>query len=68
MSKLWKKLPWILGFALVVLCLLKPDWLPWVLLFAVVAACLFMPKRGLIGPLALPADDAFLPTEQVQWW
>lgn len=25
-------------------------------------------QRGLIGPVSLPADDAFLPTQDVQWW
>lgn len=68
MSKLWKKLPWILGAILILICLLKPSLLPWILLIAVVFACLFMPRRGLIGPVTLPADDAFLPKEQVQWW
>ncbi|MDD1622697.1 MAG: carotenoid 1,2-hydratase [Methylococcaceae bacterium] len=68
MSKLWKKLPWILAGILVLIGLLVPSLLPWALLVAVVVACLFMPKRGLIGPVELPADDAFLPTQQVQWW
>lgn len=68
MSKLWKKLPWIIAALLVVLCILKPQLLPWVLLAVAVFVCWFMPKRGLIGPIVLPADDAFLPTEQVQWW
>ncbi|ABK44108.1 secreted hydrolase-like protein [Magnetococcus marinus MC-1] len=26
------------------------------------------PKRGLIGPVEIPQNDAFLPNEQVQWW
>nr|CRH05452.1 Protein of unknown function. Putative secreted hydrolase-like protein [Candidatus Magnetococcus massalia] len=28
----------------------------------------FAPKKGLIGPVEIPADDAFLPEEDVQWW
>ncbi|MGZ4958119.1 MAG: lipocalin family protein [Methylomonas sp.] len=68
MSKIWKKLPWIIAGILIAIVLLYPSFLPWALLIAVVGACLFMPKRGLIGPVELPADDAFLPTEQVQWW
>lgn len=68
MSKLWKKLPWILAAVLAVVGLLQPAWLPWLLLVAAVLTCLFRPRRGLIGPVQLPADDAFLPKEQVQWW
>lgn len=68
MSKLWKKLPWIIAGLILLISLFNPSLLPWLLLAAVLAACLFMPKRGLIGPVDLPADDAFLPTEQVQWW
>lgn len=68
MSKLWKKLPWILAAVLAAIGLAVPSWLPWILLAAAVFACLFMPRRGLIGPVELPADDAFLPAEQVQWW
>lgn len=68
MSKLWKNFHWVIALALAIICLLQPHWTPWILLAAVVFVCLFMPKRGLIGPVALPADDAFLPTEQVQWW
>ncbi len=26
------------------------------------------PKKSLIGPIELPADDAFLPSQPVQWW
>ncbi|MEG3640587.1 carotenoid biosynthesis protein [Magnetococcus sp. PR-3] len=26
------------------------------------------PKKGLIGPVEIPQDDAFIPEEQVQWW
>jgi predicted secreted hydrolase/uncharacterized membrane protein len=29
---------------------------------------LFAPKKDLIGPIELPADDAFLPSQPVQWW
>lgn len=68
MSKLWKKLPWIIAGLILLISLLDPPLLPWLLLAATVGACLFMPKRGLIGPVELPADDAFLPSEQVQWW
>lgn len=68
MRKIWKKLPWIVGGLVLLTGLLSPGLLPWLLLIMVVIACLFMPKRGLIGPIQLPAQDAFLPTEQVQWW
>lgn len=68
MSKFWKKLPWIIAGILIVITWFVPSFLPWALLIAVVGVCLFMPRRGLIGPVELPADDAFLPTEQVQWW
>ncbi|CAD6877675.1 hypothetical protein [Methylomonas albis] len=68
MRKLWKKLPWIIAGILLIIGLLKPPLLPWMLLILTVAAYLFLPRRGLIGPVQLPADDAFLPSEQVQWW
>lgn len=68
MNTLWKKLPWLVALILLVIGLLAPTVLPWALLIVVVVACLFLPKRGLIGPVELPADDAFLPSEQVQWW
>ncbi|QPK64651.1 carotenoid 1,2-hydratase [Methylomonas sp. LL1] len=68
MSKLWKKLPWIIAGVLIVISLLIPPFLPWALLIAVVIYYQFMPRRGLIGPVNLPEMDAFLPTEQVQWW
>lgn len=68
MNKLWRKLHWIIAIVLAAVGLLEPQLIPWILLAAVVAACLFMPRRGLIGPVVLPADDAYLPKEQVQWW
>jgi len=68
MRKLWKKLPWIIAGIVLIVGLLKPPLLPWLLLVLTVLACLFLPRRGLIGPVELPADDAFLPSEQVQWW
>lgn len=68
MRKIWKKLPWIVGGLVLLTGLLSPGLLPWLLLIIVIIACLFMPKRGLIGPVELPADDAFLQSEQVQWW
>lgn len=68
MRKIWKKLPWIMGGLLALTALVSPGWLPWLLLIMVVLACVFLPKRGLIGPVELPANDAFLPSEQVQWW
>lgn len=68
MSKLWKKLPWLMAAILVVVCYYCPHLLPWVLLATVLLLCCLRPRRGLIGPVQLPADDAFLPSEQVQWW
>lgn len=67
-SKILKKSPWIIAAILAGVCWLLPELLPWILLVAVVFVCRFMPKRGLIGPVQLPADDAFLPDEAVQWW
>ncbi|MCB1887583.1 MAG: carotenoid biosynthesis protein [Rhodocyclaceae bacterium] len=32
------------------------------------AAVALVPDKGLIGPVDLPADDAFLPSQDVQWW
>jgi len=65
-------LPWVLAIALLVICLLEPRSTPWILLGVAVLMCwfrhLFWPERGLIGPLQIPAQDAFLPNEQVQWW
>ncbi len=42
--------------------------LPWLLLIIVVAFCFFVPRKDMIGPVELPADDAFLPSQDVQWW
>lgn len=63
-----KYLPWIAAGIVLLVGWLWPAWLPWLLLALAIAAWLFLPRRGLIGPVELPADDAFLPTEQVQWW
>lgn len=68
MSKIWRKFPWLIVFILAMVCWKYPSALPWVLLAVSILICWFMPKRGLIGPITLPADDAFLPSEQVQWW
>ncbi|WP_150046303.1 MULTISPECIES: lipocalin family protein [Methylomonas] len=68
MREIWKKLPWIVGGIVAIIALINPAWLPWALLAVAVIVCMFLPKRGLIGPVELPADDAFLPQEQVQWW
>lgn len=43
-------------------------WIPWLLLLLVIAYMIFAPVRGIIGPVQLPQDDAFLPDEDVQWW
>jgi len=32
------------------------------------AVVLLAPDKGLIGPVELPSDDAFLPSQDVQWW
>ncbi len=32
------------------------------------AVVLLAPDKGLIGPVELPDDDAFLPSQDVQWW
>ncbi|MDD5031735.1 MAG: lipocalin family protein [Patescibacteria group bacterium] len=43
-------------------------WLPWLLVISLTVYMLFAPVRGIIGPVELPQDDAFLPEEDVQWW
>lgn len=68
MKKIWKTSPWLLALVLALLAWKYPPLLPWILLATAIFICGFMPKRGLIGPVSLPADDAFLPSEQVQWW
>lgn len=68
MKKLWQTSPWLVALGLALVVWGHPPLLPWMLLAGVAYACWFMPKRGLIGPVSLPADDAFLPAEQVQWW
>jgi predicted secreted hydrolase len=42
--------------------------LPWLLLVVLLVYVIFVPVRGLITPVQLPADDAFLDQEDVQWW
>ena len=68
MRTIWQKLPWLIVLILALMALKYPPFLPWILLVAVIFMCWFSPKRGLIGSVSLPADDAFLSTEQVQWW
>lgn len=43
-------------------------WLPWVLLIALAWYCFLSPKKGIIGLVELPEDDAVLSHEPVQWW
>ncbi len=43
-------------------------WIPWLLLVLLALYVIFAPAKGLIGPVQLPHDDAFLPEEDVQWW
>ncbi len=43
-------------------------WIPWLLLIALAVYMVAAPQKGLIGPVELPQDDAFLPEEDVQWW
>ncbi|MCW8931146.1 MAG: carotenoid biosynthesis protein [Gammaproteobacteria bacterium] len=38
------------------------------LLILVIWQSYIAPKNSLIGPIELPADDAFLPNQEVQWW
>lgn len=68
MRKIWQSSPWLVVLVLALIAWKYPPLLPWILLAVVVFMCWFMPRRGLIGPVSLPANDAFLPTEQVQWW
>jgi predicted secreted hydrolase len=67
-SVLWSKLPWLLAMLAASLAWRYPPLLPWLLLAASILICWLRPRRGLIGPVCLPADDAFLASEQVQWW
>lgn len=68
MSRLLKKLPWFFPLAIVIAGLLWPQAFPWMVAVAVALFCYFRPRRGLIGPVTLPAHDAYLPEQQVQWW
>ena len=68
MSKLMKIMPWLIALAIVIVGLIWPSTFPWLVAIAVELACALRPRRGLIGPIELPADDAYLPEEQVQWW
>ena len=43
-------------------------WLPWLLLVLTFIYFVAVPSKGLIGPIEIPADDAFLPEEDIQWW
>jgi predicted secreted hydrolase len=65
---LWQRSPWLLALIVALLAWHYPPLLPWLLLAASVLTCWLMPRRGLIGPVRLPACDAFLPSQQVQWW
>lgn len=68
MSKLMKIMPWLIALAIVIVGLIWPSAFPWLVAIAVALACALRPHRGLIGPIELPADDAYLPDEQIQWW
>ena len=72
MRKLRKFLMWLLVIvvvvALIAISVWDPPLLPWILLVLVLLAWWLTPVRGLIGQVAVPPDDAFLPEEQVQWW
>jgi predicted secreted hydrolase len=68
MSKFCKNLPWLIALAIVIACLVWLHDLSWLVAIAVAMACYFVPRRGLIGPVELPADDAYLPEQKVQWW
>jgi predicted secreted hydrolase len=68
MNRLLKTTPWLAALIGALLAWRHPWLLPWLLLVAVVLICWLRPRRGLIGPVVLPADDAYLPSQQVQWW
>ncbi|MGV8991778.1 MAG: lipocalin family protein [Thiobacillus sp.] len=68
MKKVWQSSPWLVALVLTLIAWKFPPLLPWILLAVTMFMCWFMPRRGLIGPVCLPANDAFLPTEKVQWW
>lgn len=67
MKIIWQSSPWLVVFVLVLIAWKFPPLLPWILLAVTMFMCWFIPRRGLIGPVRLPANDAFLPTEKVQW-
>ncbi len=43
-------------------------WICAAILAVVIGIGAFAPNKGLIGAIELPADDAFLPDQDVQWW
>lgn len=43
-------------------------WFVWLLLALFALYTWLVPDKGLIGPIELPDDDAFLSDEGVQWW
>lgn len=43
-------------------------WPAWLILIITIIYFTLVPVRGIIGPVELPQDDAFLPEEDVQWW
>ncbi|NDP48530.1 MAG: carotenoid 1,2-hydratase [Sulfuriferula multivorans] len=68
MKIIWQSSPWLVVFVLALIAWKFPPLLPWILLAVTMFMCWFIPRRGLIGPVCLPANDAFLPAEKVQWW
>ncbi len=70
LSRSFKKLPWIAGVAAFITGWIWPSLYPWLLAIAVAVSCYLVKRktRGLIGPVQLPAHDAYLPGQEVQWW
>ena len=66
MKTIWRSSPWLVVIVLVLIAWKFPPLLPWILLAATLFMCWFIPRRGLIGPICLPANDAFLPAKKVQ--
>lgn len=50
---------------------ISTHWFSWVVLLLAVLYTMFLPAQGIVETkkvVELPADDAFLPDEPVQWW
>ena len=66
-----KKFSWLIALVASIIAIVGTIWpavFPWLVATAATVACYFKPRHGLIGPVDLPAHDAYLPEESLQWW